>query len=211
MKRFYLPAHPLRHPFDFLGAYPNARQFVEIFLPESERTVGADLAHHPAHPGTVGCPLDIEGLVFGTIPSPAFAVRIVGPLDDHGAQYRQQILVPILDKFLLMTLTTGNGSPAVISPIRIDECFQHSAPNRVQGRTDAHFKRFQIHPPGGVLLRSTPAYDPADFLLYFFINCFRNFFLSAASSWSSFISGTGRRSQIRSLVSTSSSQSFTKR
>jgi hypothetical protein len=62
---------------------------------------------------------------------------------------------------------------------------------------------------GGLLLHGIPAYDPADFLLHFFINPFCNFFLSAASSWSSFISGTGRKSQIRSLIRTISSQSST--
>jgi hypothetical protein len=88
-------------------------------MPESERTVGPDLAHHPAHPGTVGCPLDIEDAVFGTIPSPAFAVRIVGPLDGHRAQYREQVLVPVPDKFILMTLATGKGPASVISAIGV--------------------------------------------------------------------------------------------
>lgn len=96
--------------------------------------------------------LDIEGTIFWTIAGVAFAVHILGPLDDPRASYRQQILVSALDKFILMTLPPGKGPALIFSPIGIGKHSPHSTADLVPGGTDAPGKRFQIHTTGGFLL-----------------------------------------------------------
>jgi glycosyltransferase involved in cell wall biosynthesis len=59
-----------------------------------------------------------------------------------------------------------------------------------------------------ILLKIIPTNNTLYLFPYFPMNCFCNFFLSSAISFSSFTSATGRKSQIRSFTRTISSQSF---
>jgi hypothetical protein len=45
-------------------------------MAQTEGSVGTNLTNHPAHPGTVRRPRNVESTVFRTIPAPAFLIAL---------------------------------------------------------------------------------------------------------------------------------------
>lgn len=111
-------------------------------------------------------------------------------------------------KLMLMTFIAWDHPSTVIAAISVYKHLQHAAPNTVHRGTNRQLKRLQVKTAAVILRKTIPTNNIIYLFLYFPMNCFCNFFLRSAISFSSFTSGTGRKSQIRSFTRTISSQSF---
>ena len=107
-----------------------------------------------------------------------------------------------------LTFSQSNGTSLITTAIGIDQHFKQATANIVQPGADVSFKSFKIKNTGAGPLGKILPDNMFYLVLYFFMNKFCNFFLSSISSWSSLASLTGRKSEIRSLTKTSSSQSL---
>ena len=107
-----------------------------------------------------------------------------------------------------MIFSARNRHSTVITTIGVYKHLKQAATNTVHCGTNGKLKRFQIKAFAVILRKIIPTDNTLYLFLYFPMNCFCNFFLRSVSSLSSFTSGTGRKSQIRSFTRTISSQSF---
>src|SRR5450759_5690400 len=99
-----------------------------------------------------------------------------------------------------MIFFAGDRPPTVIATISVYKHLKYAATNTVHRGTNGKLKRFQVETYPRTLFRIIPTNKAAYFFLYFVMNRSCNFFLSSASSLSSFTSGTGRKSQILSFI-----------
>jgi len=92
----------------------------------------------------------------------------------------------------------------MISRIGVEELFQKHPSHLVHAMTDGKFAGFQVQVSAFLLVLENAPDQAIDFLLRLLENLLCNFFLSAVSSFSSSIWGTGLKRQIPSLSSIAS-------
>ena len=111
-----------------------------------------------------------------------------------------------------MIFFAGNRPATVIATISVYKHLQHTLrpiPCIEERMAQAQTIPSQNCPPLSSL-QIIPTNNTLYLFLYFPMNCFCNFFLRSAISFSSFTSGTGRKSQIRSFTTTISVAEFRK-
>ena len=92
----------------------------------------------------------------------------------------------------------------MISRIGVEELFQKHSSHLVHAMTDGKFGGFQVQVSAFLLVLENAPDQAIDFFLRLLENLLCNFFLSAVSSFSSSIWGTGLNRQIPSLSSIAS-------
>ena len=90
------------------------------------------------------------------------------------------------------------------SRIGVEELFQNHSSHLVHAMTDGKFAGFQVQVSAFLLVLENAPDQAIDFFLGLLENLLCNFFLSAVSSFSSSIWGTGLKRQISSLSSIAS-------
>src|SRR3989338_467082 len=125
MSYSHLPSRLLRYPLHLLGVYADTGQFIQVFMPKSEGPVSPNLAHHPAHAGTVGCPFDIKRMVFRAAAGFTLLIVIIRPVH-RNREDRKHFLVPILDKLIFMAFIAGDSPAPVITAVPVYEFLYHN-------------------------------------------------------------------------------------
>jgi len=167
-------------------------------------------AHQAAHPGTERGPDDVEVSVLREEARATRRTVVVGPPDLDGAEQPEDRLAPGAEEGGLMVLAAGEARPLGAPRIGVEELLQQAGPHLVPRGPEGPLGRLQVQVPEALPVRQGPPDEPVFFLRDFLLNRPRNCFFSAARAGASATTRTGRRSQIRSLTSTSSVHSRTK-
>jgi hypothetical protein len=70
---------------------------------------------------------------------------VVGPLDRHGGEDRQDRFGAVVDKPRPVPLTAGDVDPPIPPTVRIEELLQQPATHLVQGGPEGHLGGLQVH------------------------------------------------------------------
>lgn len=123
-----LGAHGFRDPLYRLGRHHDALQLSEVPPTGVEGLLAPDPAHQPSHPQAEGRPDDVQSLILADHLAPVKAAVVIGSLDRHGAEDRQERFGMAVDKRRLVPLATGDVGPGVPPPSALSSCSNSRPP-----------------------------------------------------------------------------------
>ena len=174
----------------------------------SEGLLASGSRRHPPHSGTERALGHAQFLVAGSYTAPALGAVVVRSPQPQRTEHSGQVLLAVAKEHRLVALAAVDPLPS-IAAVQRQQLLQERPAKTQHGGANGEFGHFQVEAPK---LPVHVGEDPADQTVYLFVELrlerlLEPFFWPSATALVLPILGTGRSSQICSLMSTISSTS----